>query len=41
MRFFHLNFLHAQGILDQKIYIVCTLYFVNFLTLKMEDDPNS
>ena len=38
--FFHLNFLNAVGILAQKVYKVCTI-FVNFLTLKMEDDSNS
>ena len=41
MRFFDLNFLNAQGILAQKIYIMRTLFFVIFLVLKMRDDPNN
>ena len=40
MRFFDLNILNARGILAQK-YIISTLFFVNFLTRKMRDDPNN
>ena len=40
MRFFDLNFLNVQGILAQK-YIMHTLFFLNFLALKMRDDSNN
>ena len=38
--FFHLNFLNARGILAQKIYNAHK-FFVNFLTLKIGDNPNN
>ena len=40
MHFFHIIFVNAWGILAQKIYNAHAI-FVNFLTLKMGDDPNS
>ena len=39
MRFLHLNFLNARGILAPKIYIMHTLFFINFMTLKVRVDP--
>ena len=39
MCFFCLNFLNAQGIYKKSI--MGALFFVNFLTLKIGDDPSS
>ena len=40
LQFFHLNLPNVRGILAQKS-ILCLLFFVNFLSLKMGDEPNN
>ena len=40
MHFFNLNFLNVRGILAKKN-LMWTLFFVNFLMLKMGNDSNN